>query len=119
MIAENLKMGQVGRQLLFPSFILLLALAATPSGAQDGAKLDVQLKSVFNPFTLQRVDTSSKPVSPKPLATSSGTQLPTLLIVKLAEAHSETRPYSEFRKFKIRMPVFPKQRHRSPFRVFY
>ena len=41
MIAENLKRGQVGSQLLFCSFILLLAVAVTPSGAQDGAKLDL------------------------------------------------------------------------------
>ncbi|MCH8194100.1 MAG: hypothetical protein IIA65_08785 [Planctomycetes bacterium] len=117
MSAENLKRGQVGSQLLFASFILLLALAATPSGAQDGAKIDVQLQSVFNPFTLQRVDTSSKPVSAKPLAMSDGTALPALLVVKLAEANG-SRPYSEFRSFKIRMPVFPRQRHRSPFRIF-
>ena len=116
MSAENLRRGQVARQLLFPSFILLLALAATPIVAQDGANIDVQLKSVFNPFTLQRVDTSSTPVSPKPLATSGGTELPTLLVVRLAEAHG-TRPSTELRKFTIRPQVFPRQRHRSPFRV--
>jgi hypothetical protein len=118
MSTENLKRGQVGSQLLFSSFILLLAVAVTPSSAQDGAKLDLQLKTVFNPFTLQRVDTSSKPISPKPLATSSGTELPTLLVVKLAEANGETRSYSDLRRFKIRTPAFPRQRHRSPFRVF-
>ncbi len=117
MSAENLRRGQVVSQLLFPCFILLLALAATPSVAQDDAKIDVQLKSIFNPFTLQRVDVSSKPVSPKPLAMSDGTTLPALLVVKLAETNG-TRPSTAVRSFKIRTPVFPRQRHRSPFRVF-
>ena len=106
MSPANLKRGQVSSQPLFSSFILLLALAATPSGAQDGAKVDRQLQSIFNPFTLKRVDTNSKPVSPKPLATFDGTELPALRLVKSTAANAD-RPWTEFRRFKIRLSGHP------------
>ena len=117
MNAENLKRGQVGRQLLLPSIILLLALAATPSVAQNGATIDVEMKSVFNPFTMTRVDTSSKPVSPKPISMSDGTELPALMVM-LAEAQGAgTRASSTVRGFKIRGPVVSQPRFLDPFRI--
>ena len=116
MSAENLKRGPFSSQLLLPSLILLLALAATPSGAQDSGRVDNQVRSVFNPFTLQRVDTSSQPVSPRPLA-FDGTELPALRLVKPAAAHV-ARPLGGFRSFKIRMPVYSRPPAvRSPARI--
>ncbi|MCH8219180.1 MAG: hypothetical protein IH892_20675 [Planctomycetes bacterium] len=110
MSAENLKRGPFSSQLLLPSFILLLALAATPSGAQDSAKIDLQLQSVFNPFTLKRVATSSQPVSPKRLA-FNGTELPALRLVKSAAASA--RSSTGVRDFKIRRPRHNQRRSQS------
>lgn len=116
MSAENLKRGPFSSQLLLPSLILLLALAATPSGAQDSGRVDNQVRSVFNPFTLQRVDTSSQPVSPRPLA-FDGTELPALRLVKPAAAQA-ARPSTATRNFKIRMPLISSNPHfRSPYRI--
>ena len=111
MSAENLKRGPFSSQLLLPSFILLLALmTATPSGAQDSAKIDMQLQSVFNPFTLKRVATSSQPVSPKRLA-FNGTELPALRLVKSAAASA--RSSTGVRDFKIRRPRHNQRRSQS------
>ena len=110
MSAKNLKRGPFSSQLLLPSFILLLALAATPSGAQDSAKIDLKLQSVFNPFTLKRVATSSQPVSPKRLA-FNGTELPALRLVKSAAASA--RSSTGVRDFKIRRPRHNQRRSQS------